>query len=284
MGIDLGAVVLNIRCGLDTHIDHHMGRALQHVCLSAVKQYNPELSAILHDGHGTKAYAVSGLLQGDSTPIEGIVRTNTPAWVRLVGLQQPVVDCLQAYVDTRPEAITIDNRPWHVDRICWEGDWAGRATYNGLIQQYQNERVEKYIKLKIITPTSFHSKGHNMPFPLPLLVFQSLIMRWEALSGVPLPEDLLAFVEHFVMLSRYKGETEILTFKAKSKQVGFIGTVEFTIGTQNAKFKHKDPETHARLKARYREYARILNMLTAFAFWGGAGIKTTSGMGMLKSV
>ena len=284
MGSDLGALVIDVRCGLDTRIPHHMGRALQHICLRAVEETNPALSKKLHDGHGTKGYAVSGLLQPNSRPVDGMVYKNAPAWVRLVGLQPAVVDCLQSYVNTQPEAIMIDHRPWYVDKMYWEGEWANTTTYSELIQKYQGDRPRKYIKMRFVTPTSFHSKGHNMPFPLPFLVFQSLIMRWEALSDVPLPEDLLAFVEHFVMVSRYKGETEMLTFKEKSMQVGFVGEVEFTIANQNPKFKRKDPQTHHRLKVRHSEYALMLNMLTEFAFFGGVGIKTTSGMGMVKPI
>ena len=280
---DLGALVIHVRSGLDTYIRSHMGRAVQHICLRAIQDSNPDLSKTLHDHHGIKAYGVSGLLRSDGQPLEGVVRRDAVGWIRLAGLQADVVDALVQYGETSPEVIMIDNRPWYVESMTWAGEWGGSTTYSDLIQKHESDIVEKYIKLRFISPTAFHSKGHNLPFPLPFLVFQSLVMRWEAFTGMVLPDNLLTFVEYFVMLSRYRGQTEILTFKQKSKQVGFVGEVEFTITRSNNKFKHKDPQLHQQLKSSYQEYALILNMLAEFAFYSGVGIKTTSGMGMVKS-
>ena len=121
-----------------------------------------------------------------------------------------------------------------------------------------------------------------MPFPLPLLVFQSLALRWTMFSGVPLPEELLTFVEHFVVLSRHQVQTEILTFKQKSKQVGFVGVAEFTVVKKNEHLAKSDSSLHGQLQSRIGEFSRMLGMLMAFSFYSGVGIKTTSGMGMVK--
>ena len=279
---ELAALVVHVRCERATRITMHLGRAIQFIALNAIQQVDPELSTRLHDGHGAKPYAVSGLLRPDGTPVHGNIEVGETAWFRIVGLSAEVCHALDAFAAAPPQFIEIDKRPWSIQSVTWSHPWASRTSYHQLVTQHQSTRPAKRFPLEVLSPAAFHSMGTNMPFPLPVLVFQSLFLRWREFCAIPLPDEFMVWVESFVMLSRFRGETEMLAFKQGSKQVGFTGEVQFTIATKNEALARSEPDLNAFLSVQHSQFHRIASMLIAFSFYSGIGIKTTSGMGMVR--
>lgn len=283
---DLGALVIEVRASTRVKIPQHMGRAVQQLCLHFIQQANPYLSADIHDHpHDPKPYAVSGLLRPGSTePLRGNIAPGERAWLRIVGLRREIVHALDAIVDDMLTCIELDRTPWSVERITWsrkDHRWAGRASYMGLLAEHETISPPGKIAFTFATPTAFRSNGLNIPLPLPAMVFGSLRRQWETLSDVPLPEELRFFIDPFVALSRYQGETHLLAFKRSSKQVGFVGEAIFTVLRSNSYLKRNNEELEQVLSTRRDLLARKLNMLAAFGFYSGVGIKTTTGMGMV---
>jgi CRISPR-associated endoribonuclease Cas6 len=284
---DLGAFVCVLRATRPLTIQQHMGRAAQQLCLDLIGRADPALAEELHgEGHAAKPYAVSGLLSpAETQPVWGAVSPGDHAWLRLVGLRQDVVAALETFADQPPASIELDRAMWDVESVVRDSTahpWAGRATYGALLRTYQFVAPAVDLALEFAAPTGFHSNGLNVPLPEPSRVFDSLLRRWNDLSGCILPDGLEQFVTWQVVLSRYRAETRILSFKGGSKQVGFVGQATFHIVTRNTQFERTDPDLDASLAADHDDLARALGLLAEFAFYCGVGIKTTTGMGMVR--
>jgi len=283
---DLAAYVVRLRAPRALSIENHMGRAVQQLGLDLVHRVDPALSEALHALSQTKPYAVSGLLLPDSTrAVWGRVEPGDRAWVRLVGSRAEVVAALDRSLERAPAEVEIDHVRWQVESVSRDGaehPWAGRATLADLVQHHRTADPPNKLTLEFATPTGFHSAGLNVPLPQPALVWGSLLRQWNDLSPLPLPDDLTPFVAWQVMLNRYRAETQILRFKQGSQQIGFSGQATFAIASRNEQLERSDPALAERLSVQRDELARALGLLAEFAFYCGVGIKTTTGMGMVR--
>lgn len=288
---DLGALVITLRATRPLTIRQHMGRAAQQLCLDLVRQADPALSADLHATRQVKPYAASGLLLPESTrPVEGTVAPEDHAWVRLVGLRADVVAALDRFAQHPPATVDFDRVPWNVARVTWDDHpWAGRATYAGLVRRHRAAAPPRAIRLAFASPTAFSSADLNIPLPDPLRVFESLLNQWHALSAFPLPESLLDFVRHFVPLTEYRAHTEKLMLK--TPEIGFCAeqvtfTIKRRVSVGNSLRRNKPEYAHDldALNAQRDDLARAIALLGDFAFFCGVGIKTTTGMGMVRRV
>lgn len=283
---DLAAYVMHLRASRALTLENHMGRAGQQLALDLVRRSDPALSEALHALSQTKPYAVSGLLLPETTrPVLGRVAVGDRAWVRVLGLQADVVAALDRSLEPTPTEVEIDHTRWQVESVSRsnsEHPWAGRTTTSDLIQRHRTLTPATKLTLEFATPTGFHSAGLNVPLPQPALVWGSLLRQWNDLSLFPLPEDLTPFIAWQVMLNRYRAETQILRFKQGSQQIGFTGQATFAIATRNEQLERTDPALAERLSAQREELGQALGLLAEFAFYCGVGIKTTTGMGMVR--
>jgi CRISPR-associated endoribonuclease Cas6 len=282
----LAAFVLYLRAVEPVNIENHMGRAVQQLCLDLIRRTNPELSEQLHDANDSKPYAVSGLLQHDSTePVYGRLPSGTRAWMRLAGLNSAVVNALTFALASCPPQVELDRAAWRVESVAaqrGEHPWVGQTTYADLLRHYTRADPPDSLTLHFAAPTGFHSKGTNMPLPVPDLVFGSLLSRWNAFGPAALPDLLTDFVEQQVVVHRYETATRMPRFKQGSIQVGFVGEVMYTLLKRNPSLSKHNPTLAERLAAEGESLARALHLLAAFGFYSGIGIKTTTGMGMVK--
>jgi CRISPR-associated endoribonuclease Cas6 len=110
------------------------------------------------------------------------------------------------------------------------------------------------LELEFITPTSFKQKDCIQTFPLPELVFGSLLRRWNVFA----PEDLrFDEIDWKGMIARYEMHSSAM--KMHSDELGGQGWV---------KYHFADSEQLA-----------IATVLAHFATFAGVGRKTTMGMG-----
>jgi len=150
--------------------------------------------------------------------------------------------------------------------------WAGAGSYEQLARAWLLElrRPPAYLDLVFASPTAFRSGGLLVPLPLPRLVFGSLWERWNALAPVRLGDEVLAFAEHEVAISRHRLQTEAVPLSG-GLQVGFTGRCTYVApGSRPAR--------------NGSDFAwRALHLLAAFGFYAGTGIKTTMGMGVMRA-
>lgn len=116
----------------------------------------------------------------------------------------------------------------------------------------------KEITLNFVSPTSFKQKDFIQTFPLPDLVFNNLIKRW---NGFAPQEYQLTLPEWQSYVSAYELKTHSLKMEAGAE-----------IGTQGwVKYHFPNPEQ-----------AKIATILAHFAFFAGVGRKTSMGMGQVQ--
>ncbi len=132
---------------------------------------------------------------------------------------------------------------------------AGSADYRLLANTPQTTTD---IELNFLSPTSFKQRQNTQPFPLPELVFGSLLRRWNAFA----PEELkFSAVEWEGLVSAYELKTYALKMEGGS-EIGAQGWV-----------RYRFPNL---------EQAKLATVLAHFAFFSGVGRKTSMGMGQTQ--
>lgn len=140
---------------------------------------------------------------------------------------------------------------------CQLGKWIDikhAASYESLMQV----KAQDIIELEFLSPTSFKQGQRIQPFPLPELVFSSLLRRWNSLAPSPYQ---LPLVEWEGLTCAYDLNTVALKMKAGA-EIGSVGWV---------RYQFPDPQQ-----------AQIATTLAHFAGFAGVGRKTAMGMGQTK--
>ncbi len=120
----------------------------------------------------------------------------------------------------------------------------------------------RQFNLHFSTPTAFSQQQVYLPLPVPALMFQSWLTRWNEFGPVYLGSDeLIAYLSQAIALSRHKISTR--SFQVHRSSIsGFVGDVNLKIRTR------ADPLL-----------ANVAHLLIRYAEFAGTGIKTRLGMG-----
>jgi CRISPR-associated endoribonuclease Cas6 len=114
------------------------------------------------------------------------------------------------------------------------------------------------IELNFLSPTSFKQRQTIQTFPLPELVFGSLLRRWNALA----PEEFkFDGVQWEGLVTAYELKTYALKMEGGS-EIGAQGWVRYRFPSS--------------------EQAKLATILAHFAFFSGVGRKTSMGMGQTQ--
>ncbi|HEY9602565.1 MAG TPA: CRISPR system precrRNA processing endoribonuclease RAMP protein Cas6 [Allocoleopsis sp.] len=143
------------------------------------------------------------------------------------------------------------------DIPCRLGKWvdiAHKISFDALCQVPPTE----VISLKFVSPTSFKQNQLIQPFPLPELVFGSLLRRWNAFAPVELQFPSLEW------------QSVVSAYNLKTRSQSLNGTTE--IGAMGW-VKYRFPDA---------QQARIATVLARFAEFAGVGRKTAMGMGQVR--
>jgi len=130
-------------------------------------------------------------------------------------------------------------------------------------QLLEEAQPESRITLEFCSPTSFGNVTGELIFPVPRLVFSSLLKKWNTFSKTKLPPDIKKEFEK-IRIQRFNLKTAS-TYLNKEEILGFIGTAAYKL----------PPSTD-------KEKSRMINALANFAFYSGIGTKTESGMGQAR--
>ncbi|KPQ40450.1 MAG: CRISPR-associated endoribonuclease Cas6 [Phormidium sp. OSCR] len=117
--------------------------------------------------------------------------------------------------------------------------------------------------LSFLTPTSFSQKRIYLPLPLPRLLFQSWLDRWNEFAPVYLGSyDLLDYLEEAIAL-KYHNIKSCRFPIYRSFATGFLGDITLQIP------RRTDPLI-----------SQVANLLVHYANFCGTGVKTRLGMGL----
>lgn len=130
---------------------------------------------------------------------------------------------------------------------------------------YTGAQPARKLVFRTATPAAFRSGGQYLIFPSEFHVMQSLITRWNAFAdAVSLEDDqILPALAQGLMIIRYRLESRLFHLEG-TKIPGFAGEWEMRI---------KGPDPLQRLAA----------MLGMYAEFTGIGIKTSLGMGGVRT-
>jgi len=264
-----------------------LGRAVHAWFLGQVRRADPALAERLHEPNAPRPFTLSSL-RGMGQAIGGKV-TLTPEreyWLRVTSMEATLSCLLQEQVlPALPEEAELAGATFGLRGATCdpaEHPWAGQTTWEALTQAHLlgAGRVERTLTLQFASPTTFRRTegtsgltdgegqayrvaGHNVPLPLPGLVFDSYLQRWNRFAPVTLPPEVKRYAEECVAVSRYHLQTVLVEF-GEAREVGFVGTCRFTALVA-------DPY-----------WLRLLHLLAAFAFYAGTGHHTTRGMGQTR--
>ncbi|MFQ5905358.1 MAG: CRISPR-associated endoribonuclease Cas6 [bacterium] len=184
------------------------------------------------------------------------------AWFRVSFLEDRFFPSFTQYFLKHPvPVVSLDTAELHVEEVITLPDgWSGYATYEELLA---GARPETELTLEFKSPTAFRQGDLVLPLPMPKLVFQSYLERWEQFSPVALLPDLIERAERGLGVARHRIWTRPF-FDGHGLVPGFVGRVTFII------------------KGLDKEVVRQLNVLADYAFYAGTGWKTTHGMGLTR--
>ncbi|HMA33158.1 MAG TPA: CRISPR system precrRNA processing endoribonuclease RAMP protein Cas6 [Chloroflexia bacterium] len=261
------AAVIRLRLVETAPLPPYLGRAA-HACffelLGAVDQ---GFADELHNADRPKGFTVSDLI---GLPAQAQVPAGQPCALRLTSTDTHLSQLLRDRIlPGLPDRLQLGGQAFAVEGVATDAaahPLAGAADPAELAASFlfRGPPPGNRITLTFASPTTFRSGGHNVPLPLPALVFGGYLDRWNAQVESQLSPDLRRFAEECVGVSRYRLETALVPVEPGAAQVGFTGTCQFTV------LNHDN------------YWIRLLHLLAAFSFWCGTGYKTTMGLGQTR--
>ncbi|HIP96763.1 MAG TPA: CRISPR system precrRNA processing endoribonuclease RAMP protein Cas6 [Anaerolineae bacterium] len=262
---DLIALVLPLEPAGPQPGRQYLGRAAHAWFLESIARLDPALAARLHEGATPRPFT----LWPASTAATGV------PFLRLTSMHPELSDfLLERWLPGLPERITLGGVTFHTREVRRSGQhpWAGQTDYADLIRRAEDhcrrqKGARSALTLEFATPTVFRSHEMDVPLPLPGLIFDGLLQKWNFFAPLLLDPGLKPWIEAHVAVGRYHLETRLLSFSKDRRDVmaGFLGCCRLV-------FLEADPGRAAACHA-----------LAAFAFYAGVGRRTTMGMGQVAN-
>jgi CRISPR-associated endoribonuclease Cas6 len=237
--------------------------------LDQVRQFDPTLSAYLHDGESEKPFTISAL-QGVAIAPGGIPKVSTQqiySWT-ITALSQPVVAWLETWLKQPPNEIELRGAPLRI--IDW-GLTNPQPTHPpSTYQQLFDVPIptNPAIALSFLSPTSFRQRKHHFPLPVPTNLFHSYLRRWNDFAEVEYDqEDFLDWIESSVIILRHHLQSVKTVAGKRGSVTGFTGAIELGL---------------AKPALADTEYVQLFMALGRLAPYCGTGHKTTFGLGQTR--
>ncbi len=264
----------------------NLGRATHAWFLDQVGRVDAEAAARLHEPNQERPFTVSNVWEPGMPTRDvwsGRARWEIPAggqvYVRITTYSAPLTRLVEENIFPALDGhVQLGEAFFSFVRVLTrpeEGDaslkpWLGRMTFEELIAAHTLQRSPAArVTLRFVSPTVFRSRGHFMPFPLPRLVFESLVRRWNAFAPVRVHEDVVRYADEAMAISSYNLRTEHVRFGEEGERgamSGFVGRCTYAM----------------RVKDRY--WMGVVQALAHFAFYAGVGKRTSMGLGQVRKV
>jgi CRISPR-associated endoribonuclease Cas6 len=246
-----------------------MGHLVQALILNLVKQFDPVLSARLHDEPGYRPYTVSPLNGGTRTGECITLQRDQRCRIRLTLLDGGPLwqNLCTHFLEAEPvyvrlgscllQLVRIVSSP-HADPSGWvrSTDWQTLFTLS----------ARQSITVRFVTATAFSWGDRRfVVFPEPYLLWEGLKHAWNRYAPACYRierQGLRASLLSTVAMTKCSLHTCTLHYPNYT-QKGFVGTCNYGIQVTS-------------------DIAALLTTLAAFAFYAGVGYKTTMGMGQVR--
>jgi CRISPR-associated endoribonuclease Cas6 len=255
----------------DLPLPRWWGRAAYALALSLIANESPALARQLHEDSGApKPFTVSSLWE--YRPRLGL-DSSAAYTLRLTALtKEPAEIFLREAREgaLQPQrVIELNHLPFQILAAAAEESehpWAFSTTYETLSRPYLTAALtpSRDISFRFASPVTFKTGGRHLPFPLPALVFRSLLSRWNAFAPLTFPPELQRFAEENLVVTRYRLSSLSVEVREGGKRIGAVGSLRFRI-------LHYD-----------RYWMSLLHTLAAFSLFSGIGAGTTMGLGQTR--
>ena len=283
--MSLTSLILTLRPREETHVPSALGRGAHAALLDAVRAVNPDLAQKLHDDENARPFTCSSLMgkrkNGALVPTETFTLRYTALTRELADLlptlftptELGIASHAERSASPRTRAMTIiglDAATLVIQSVTMEAaqhPWAANTDYEHLSARWllAREMPESRVTLHFASPTAFKVGGKIQPFPLPDLVFGSLLAKWNAFAPVTLPDETRRFAAECLAVSRFEISTFAAPFKSEGAlKIGAVGTVTYSAINRD------------------RYWLSVINLLADFAQFAGVGASTTMGMGQCR--
>lgn len=278
-----------------------LGRMAQKLFLLMLTQAGYDtLAEELHDLNAALPFTVSDLFQNGSEHY----------WMRVTGLSPQLCQAIQHMSSILPgQTLNVPPRD-SADEAAWtvrveaavmsQHEWAGQSTYKGLVSAVWERPTGGQLTLDFMTPTVLKSVGVYRVFPEPALVFRLLYERLLKVGDITLPFQpeityLETFAEYFIETTDFQVACTQVPLK-RGQAAAFYGLVTYQVLAENNDFHKRAKNRQSKyndsglmtiyqdIQSQRQQYACLVNLLAAFAFYSGLGMYTGQGMGMVRKV
>lgn len=261
----IGSVLIKLKSEEEIRILGNGGESLYSLLLNILNRENKNLAKEIHDSKSEKPITVSPFLKGAKfSSGYSFISPKRPFTFRMTYLKEKLLEpIIKGFISlsAKNEPLKLGNGKILIEKVDIQK--SSQADFTSFEEILSRVKDDKTIALEFCSPTSFRSRGEQKLFPLPELVFSSLLKKWNTFSEIKIPQEIEKEFEK-IRVTRFRLKTELVNF-SEYKIIGFIGKVVYEL-----------PETID------KETKKTINALSDFAFYSGVGYKTTIGMGQAR--
>lgn len=250
----LQSIVIELGAAAEGYPPATLGRAIYAQILHWLQVENPQISEQIHEAQ-VSPLTVSGLLgnrrRGPTQPGDYFAMRVGLLDGNLLPILLRGIECCEM------EPVILGKFPFVLRRVYVLPNSHPLVSSSSYFLLSQAAAASD-IQLQFMSPTSFKQAAGIQTFPLPELVFGSLLRKWNCFA----PEELrFPEITWQGLVSAYELKTHALKLEGGAE-----------IGAQGwARYRFKDTDQ-----------AKVAAVLANFAFFAGVGRKTTMGMGQVQ--
>ncbi|MFB2736707.1 CRISPR-associated endoribonuclease Cas6 [Umezakia ovalisporum] len=253
----LHSIVVELAAADVGDIPPTLSRALHAVVFNWLTIANPSIAQAIHASQNSPL-AISRLLGNRR---RSGVRLGDYFYFRICLLDGSLIEPLiQGFEQLENQTLSLANFPFVIRNMYTLPGTHELADAADYVLLSNPPQVFNDIELHFLSPTSFKQDKNVQTFPLPELVFNSLLRRWNIFA----PEQYhFANCQWNALVTAYELKTHALKMEG-GPEIGAQGWVNYRFSSY--------------------ETARVATVLANFAFFAGVGRKTTMGMGQTQLV
>ena len=261
------ALIIQLRPNAAAWVARSLGRAIHANLLRTIDAADAELAARLHDDKGVKPLTASNILELRGRDSHISITPEQSYSVRVTLLSPELEELASSWTPATLGSWDLDGSLWTVEAVICDATqhpWSGRVSYGELANQTEPQRAPARWNMEFASPVTFRQRHINQPLPLPVLVFGSLLDKWNSFAPLAFPDELRRFAEECIAVSRLNLRSVAEPTKNNALQIGSVGRCTYTAINRD------------------RYWCTCIDTLARYAFWSGIGAGATRGFGRAR--
>ncbi len=248
-------------------LPHWWGRAAHALLLDTVRRTDAALAKSLHDDNALKPFTASNLMGRFSEGKLDPQQTYTLRFTSLIPELSRIL--LESFLPNGE--VQLDYQMFRIEQVAHtpeEHPWAGSAAWEELAGKslLGGSAPSRRISLLFASPTTFRVDGRLIPLPLPDLVFNSLLQRWNSYAPLVFPDEVRRYAAECLQVSSYRLNSAAVRTQEEALRIGAVGQVTYTSAPYD------------------RYWMSLIRTLAGFALYAGVGASTPMGLGQVRLI